>query len=80
MPTAVHKLFIDVVEDGIRSQLKAIRDGADRKAQFAQDVRPALSTKIRLAASASFSKSKYEPDASFKHEEAKYLGVVIEIA
>jgi hypothetical protein len=80
MPTGVHELFIDAVEDEIRSQLKAIRNGSDRKAQFAQKVRPARSTEIRFGASASSSKSKYEPDASFRHEEAKYPGVIIEIA
>lgn len=28
MPTGVHELFIDGVEDAIRSQLKAIRNGS----------------------------------------------------
>ncbi|KAF2802115.1 uncharacterized protein BDZ99DRAFT_492279 [Mytilinidion resinicola] len=46
MPTGVHELFIDGVEDAIRSQLKAIRSGSDRAALFAQKVRPARSTEI----------------------------------
>lgn len=30
MPTGVHELFIDGVEDAIRNQLKLIRNGSDR--------------------------------------------------
>lgn len=80
MPTGVHELFIDKVEDDIRSQLKAIRNGSDRKALFAQKVQPARSTEICFAASALCSKSKYEPDASFGHDDAQYPGVIIEVA
>jgi hypothetical protein len=81
MPTGVHELFIDGVEDAIRSQLKAIRHGSDGEAQlFAQKVRPARSTGIQFAASASSKKSKYEPDASFWHDDAQYPGVIIEVA
>lgn len=79
-PTGVHELFIDRVEDEIRSQLKAIRSGSDRKARFAQKVQPARPTEILFAASASSSKSKYEPDASFGHDDAQYPGVIIEVA
>lgn len=80
MPTEVHERFIDAVEDDIRSQLKAIRSGSDRKARFAQKVRPARSSEIRFAVNALSSKSKYEPDASFRHDDAQYPGVIIEVA
>jgi hypothetical protein len=80
MPTRVHELFIDRVEDEIWSQLKAIRSGLDRKARFAQKVRPTQLTKIKFPASALSSKSKYELDASFGHPNAQYPGVIIEVA
>jgi hypothetical protein len=80
MPSAVHELFLEGVEDEIRNQLRVIRSGFDRKAQFAQKVRPTRSTEIRFPAGASPSKSKYEPDASFKHKDAEYPGVIIEVA
>jgi hypothetical protein len=81
MPTAIHELFIDKLEDEIRSQLKAIRCGTDRrKARFAEKVQPARSTEICFPASVSCSKSKYEPDASFVHDDAQYPGVIIEVA
>ena len=80
MPSAVHELFIDKVEDIIRTRMKAIRRGSDKKAQFASKVHPNRSTKISFDASASVSKSKYEPDASFGHDYAQYPGVIIEVA
>ncbi|KAH7061029.1 hypothetical protein BKA63DRAFT_538703 [Paraphoma chrysanthemicola] len=66
MPSAVHELFIDGLEDEIRSQPKAI-------------LRLARSTEIHFAANASSSQSKYEPDASFGHDDAQYPGVIIEV-
>ena len=82
MPTGVHELFIDGVEDAIRSQLKAIRSGSDKAARFAQKVRPARSTKIYFPVdgSPSSTKSKHEPDASFWHKDARYPGVIVEVA
>lgn len=82
MPTGVHELFIDGVEDAIRSQLKAIRDGSDKAALFAQKVRPARSTKIYLPVDDAppNTKSKHEPDASFWHDDAQFPGVIIEVA
>ncbi|CAI6342366.1 unnamed protein product [Periconia digitata] len=82
MPTSVHELFVDGVEDAIRSQLKVVRSGSGPEARFAQKVRPARSTEIKLPAEEGLPsrKSKYEPDASFWHDDAKYPGVIIEIA
>jgi hypothetical protein len=82
MPTAVHELFIARVEDAIHTQLKLIREESSRAANFAGKVHPALSTKIFFPAedSASSRRSKYEPDASFWHEDAEYPGVIFEVA
>ncbi|KAH7119556.1 hypothetical protein B0J11DRAFT_63671 [Dendryphion nanum] len=82
MPTGVHELFIDGVEDAIRSQLKVIRRGSGSEAEFARKVRPARSTEIEVPVenAPSSRKSKYEPDASFWHEDAQYPGVIIEVA
>jgi hypothetical protein len=40
----------------------------------------ARSTEIDFKASAPSSKSKYEPDASFRHKDARYPSVIIEVA
>jgi hypothetical protein len=82
MPTGVHELFIDGVEDAIRSQLKAIRSGSGNAARFAQKVRPARSTGIEFPVENALlgRKSKYEPDASFWHDDAQYPRVIIKVA
>lgn len=82
MPTGVHEVFIDGVEDAIRSQLKAIRNGSARTAVFAQKVRTARSTAVYLQVDDAppGTTSKYEPDASFWHQHARYPGVIIEVA
>ncbi|KAH9862131.1 hypothetical protein IAQ61_010334 [Plenodomus lingam] len=48
-------------------------------ARFAQKVRPFRSTDIHFASTTSIVKSKYCPDLSFGHEDAKFPGVVIEV-
>ena len=80
MPTEIHERFIDAVEDDIRSQLKTIQNGSGKKSEFAQKLHSARSTEIRFDASALSSRSKYEPDASFRHKGAKYPGVIVEVA
>lgn len=82
MPTGVHELLIAGVEDAIWTQLKAIRSGEGPQAQFAQKVRPARSTEIEFPVDSgpADEKSRYEPDTSFWHDDAKYPGVVVEVA
>ncbi|KAH8695787.1 hypothetical protein GQ44DRAFT_779736 [Phaeosphaeriaceae sp. PMI808] len=82
MPTPIHELFIDRVEDTIRDQLKAIRSGSDRAAIFAKKVQVARSTEIFLPSDSapSITRSKHEPDTCFWHDNAIYPGIVIEIS
>ncbi|KAL9625738.1 MAG: hypothetical protein Q9160_000058 [Pyrenula sp. 1 TL-2023] len=82
MPTNVHKIFVDGVEDAIRSHLKEIRNKSDRNALFAQKVYVTRSTKISFPIddASPATDSKYEPDASFWHEDAQYPGIIIEVA
>jgi len=82
MPTAIHELFIARVEDAIFSQLKSIRERSDDAADFAQKVYPARSTEIYFPVDNAppGTRSKREPDTSFWHDDAKYPGVIIEVA
>jgi hypothetical protein len=82
MPTAVHELFIARIKDAIFSQLKLIREDPGDAALFARKVQPAQSTEIYFPAGnvPSIKQSKYEPDASFWHDDAQYPGVIIEVA
>jgi len=82
MPTGIHEMFIAGVEEAIYSQLKLIRDGSNGAAVFARKVHPARSTEIYFPVDDALpsTKSKHEPDASFWHEDAKFPGVIIEVA
>src|SRR2546423_1520838 len=82
MPTPIHEKFIAGVEDAINNQLRLIREGSSRAATFAQKVRRAGSSYVYLPVddAPSGAKSKYEPDASFWHDGAKYPGVIIEVS
>ncbi|KAH7111794.1 hypothetical protein B0J11DRAFT_190076 [Dendryphion nanum] len=73
MPSAVHELFIAHLEDAIFTRVKSIREGTGSTAAFAWKVQLGRSTEIYLPiedASSTKNSSKYEPDASFLHEEA----------
>ncbi|KAF9730248.1 hypothetical protein PMIN01_12181 [Paraphaeosphaeria minitans] len=82
MPTAVHELFIARIEDAIPNQLKPIRDGSDNAAAFARMLYPARSTEIFFPDDndPATTKAKREPDTSFWHDNARYPGVIIEVA
>ena len=82
MLTGVHELFIDGVEDAIRSRLKTIRSGTGNVTRFAHKVRPARSTEIYFPVENGppNAKSKYEPDTSFWHDDAQYPGIIVEVA
>ncbi|KAH7389270.1 hypothetical protein BKA64DRAFT_680154 [Cadophora sp. MPI-SDFR-AT-0126] len=74
MPTAVHEYFIHFVVQEIRTQLGAFTGSSGA---FAKDVKFGGSTRI------SFDDSEYgchDPDGQFKHENAQYPGVVIEVS
>ncbi|KAL6711565.1 hypothetical protein ACN47E_004499 [Coniothyrium glycines] len=76
MPTGVHEFLIDLVEDDIRNQLRAIHERSSSAAHFAESIRPARSTEIRFANS----KSRFHPDISFGHKDARFPGLVVEVA
>ena len=79
--TGVHELFINSVEDAIRSQLKIIRSGLGRAALFARKVRPARLTEIYFLLNdvPPNTKSKYKPDVLFWHDNTQYPRVIIEV-
>ena len=61
----------------IERQLHSIANGAGPAANFTQSIRPTGSVTITFDDP---QYSKHEPDASFKHIDAEYPGVVIEIS
>jgi hypothetical protein len=82
MPSKIHDGFLSGVEKAIESQLDIVRAGSDEAALFAQKVQCDLSSEIFLPVDDAppGTTSKYEPDASFQHDDAKYPGVIIEVS
>jgi hypothetical protein len=76
MPTVLHEdLALSIVLDVTR-QLSSIASGAGPVADFAKSIRPTGSGKITFDDSS----STHNPDASFKHVQARYPGVVVEVS
>lgn len=82
MPTKIHEVFLDHIEDAIRRWLKEIANESNKKGLFAANVRPTRSTTLffPIDNTLSHTKSQYEPDASFWHKDADWPGIIIEVA
>jgi hypothetical protein len=80
MPSQRHEVFIDRVENAVRTWLRQIGEQEDKAANFAQQVGAQRSSPIQLPDENSNTLSTRYPDAHFKHECAKWSGVVIEVA
>jgi hypothetical protein len=77
MPGLLHEQLASSIVEVILQQLYSIANGAGPAAHFAQ--------KIRLTGSPTITFDdpqfgRHEPDASFKHADSKYPGVVIEVS
>ncbi|KAI9770759.1 MAG: hypothetical protein M1840_003009 [Geoglossum simile] len=82
MPTSRHEYLIEGAENAIRCELNRIRCGSDKAALFAQKVLLARSTDIYFPVddAPTTTESKHVPDASFRHADAKYPGIIIEVS
>ena len=77
MPSVLHEDFKSSIVDDIVQQLRSIAKGNGRASEFARRIKHGGSATI------SFSDSEYrrhELDALFRHREAQFLGVIIEIS
>ena len=73
----LHEDFKSSIVDDIVQQLRSIAKGNGRASEFARRIKHGGSATI------SFSDSEYgrhEPDALFRHREAQFPGVIIEIS
>lgn len=75
MPTSVHEGFIQLLEVKIMDQLRKIRYTHDSAAVLLEKIKPMGSVSIRLEDG-----SRHGPDAQFRHRDAKYPGVIVEVA
>jgi hypothetical protein len=77
MPSLLHDQLAGSVADNLGRQLWSIASGTGPAATFAQKTKNTLSATIGFTGSTA---PKHSPDGSFKHVEAKYPGVVIEVS
>lgn len=82
MPTPLHDIFCAKVISEISDQLRKLQKSDQPFAEFAKKVDHNSTTRIVLPNDSTYrlrTRSERSPDASFKHEQAKYPGVVIEV-
>ncbi|KAF9882888.1 hypothetical protein FE257_004925 [Aspergillus nanangensis] len=82
MPIPLHEILCAEVAGEITRQLELVRDSAYPEAEFAKEIKPFASSRIKLPETLDDGKIEYiirEPDASFGHYMAQFPGVVIEI-
>jgi hypothetical protein len=77
MPSLLQNQLVGSVTDNLGRQLWSIASKTGPATTFAQETKNTLSITIEFTGSAA---PKHSPDGSFKHVEAKYPGVVIEIS
>ena len=75
MLSPIHQILLALTEQDILNQLSIISAGNDSAATLAQEICPLRSTTVRLQDG-----SIHDPDTQFKHNTAKYPGLIIEIA
>ncbi|CAG7922061.1 unnamed protein product [Penicillium olsonii] len=82
LPTSLHDIFRVKVVSEILTQLSNFQSSDKAFADFARKVDHRSTTRIRLpddTRAGEQPRSERNPDASFKHDDAKYPGVIIEV-
>jgi len=83
MPTQLHEVFIERVVEEIKCRLRAIADGETRSRSFAQKINYNGSGRLIFQSAEDDDNQttiQREPDAEFKHEDAHWPGVIIEVS
>ena len=87
MPSDIHETFIRLVEYNILMQLAAIQGREDALGAFARRIVPTGSTtlqwkspKVRSGTQELGKTIRHDPDMSYKHLDAQYPGVIIEVS
>jgi hypothetical protein len=83
MPTQLHEVFIERVVEEIKCRLRAIADGETRSRSFAQKIKYNGSGRLIFQSAEDDDNQttiQREPDAEFKHEDAHWPGVIIEVS
>lgn len=82
MPSPLHDVFCAKIVEEISRQLKQYAQKENPCADFAKEVDHLATSRIMIPDETGDGKqmfSRREPDASFKHRQARYPGVIIEV-
>lgn len=82
MPSPLHDTFCARVADEISRQLRQYQQGNGPLSDFAQEVEYLATSRILIPEDTHNGEQTYsrrEPDASFGHRQAHYLGVIVEV-
>jgi hypothetical protein len=82
MPTQKHDVFIARVVELVQYRLRVIEGSETESSSFAQKIKHNGSGRLifRTAENGKQSFIERQPDAEFKHEEARWPGVIIEVS
>lgn len=79
MPTQLHEVFLARVVKEIQNQLHTFQTVDDRSGDFAQMIKHDGGGELKLG-SEDETIIKHDPDASFRHCDARWPGVIIEVS
>jgi hypothetical protein len=82
MPTALHDTFITEVVDGIKEQLRSLISHEPQSRPYIEKIRQ-IAGRVKLPNTTNYGHKvliQHEPDAMFKHKDAGWPGVVIEVS
>ncbi len=77
MPSVLHEEFKSSIVDDIVQQLRSVAEGTGRASEFARRIKHGGSATITFD---DLGYGRHEPDALFRHREAQFPGVIIEIS
>jgi hypothetical protein len=77
MPSVLHEEFKSSIVDDIVQQLRSVAKGNGRASEFARCIKHGGSATITFSDPGY---GRHEPDALFRHREAQFPGVIIEIS
>jgi len=77
MPIAIHEIVTRYVAEEIKRQLNSIAERNDASGEFARNIVDSGSTHLTFPDS---DYGPHDPDGSFRHLEARYPGIIIEVS
>ena len=77
MPSVLHEEFKSSIVDDIIQQLRSVTKGNSRASEFARRIKHGGSATITFSDPGY---GRHEPDALFRHRQAQFPGIIVEIS